>query len=65
MWEWTTGVVISWGITSVILLASPVLLKILGSRGLRAMERLMGMLLILLSIQMFLNGISQYLQDLG
>ncbi|WIO74496.1 MarC family protein [Porticoccaceae bacterium LTM1] len=65
IWEWTTALVIAWGLTAVILLASPFLLRILGNRGLRAVERLMGMLLILISIQMFLNGVSQYLGSLS
>lgn len=65
IWEWTTALVIAWGLTAVILLASPFLLRILGNRGLRAVERLMGMLLILISIQMFLNGVTQYLQTIA
>ncbi|UTW46699.1 NAAT family transporter [bacterium SCSIO 12696] len=64
IWEWTTALVIAWGLTAAVLLAAPLLLKILGNRGLRAVERLMGMLLILMSIQMLLNGISQYLEGL-
>ena len=34
----------------------------LGRRGAVAVERLMGMLLVMISVQMFLNGISQYFQ---
>ena len=64
VWEWTTALVIAWVIVAAVLLASPLLLKLLGDKGLRALERLMGMLLIMLSIQMFLNGISQYLESL-
>ena len=36
----------------------------LGRRGIIAIERLMGMLLVALAIQMLLNGIAAYLQDL-
>jgi multiple antibiotic resistance protein len=35
-------------------------MKILGDRGVRALERLMGMLLVLLAIQMFLDGFAQF-----
>lgn len=63
MWEWTAALVIAWAGTAVVLLLAPVLLEVLGERGLRAMERLMGMLLVLLSIQMFLNGVTQYLDS--
>jgi multiple antibiotic resistance protein len=34
--------------------------KILGERGLIAVERLTGMLLIIMSVQMFLDGIASY-----
>ena len=36
----------------------------LGKRGLIAMERLMGMLLIALSVQMLLEGISAYISEM-
>lgn len=60
----TLALLIAWGITAATLLASPVLLRRLGQRGLRALERLMGMLLILVSVQMFLNGLTSYLESL-
>jgi multiple antibiotic resistance protein len=36
-------------------------MNILGDRGLRALERLTGMLLVLLATQMLLNGIAGFL----
>ena len=51
------SLLIAWGISSVIFILSPALYKILRKRGLTAMERLMGMLLLILSIQMFINGL--------
>lgn len=47
---------IAWVLTTAILLCSSGLQKILGQKGLFASERLMGLVLILLSIQMILNG---------
>jgi multiple antibiotic resistance protein len=44
--------------------ASP-LAKILRNRGLIAIERLMGMILVALAIQMLMNGIAQFLATLG
>jgi small neutral amino acid transporter SnatA (MarC family) len=35
--------------------------RLLGRRVLRAIERLMGMILTALAVQMFLNGIESYL----
>lgn len=54
------GVGCAWLASSVLLGLSPLLLRILGVGGARAMERLMGLLLILVAVQMFLDGVSTY-----
>ena len=56
---------IAWAAATVLLTASPFLLRVLGDRGLRALERLMGMLLVLLATQMLLNGVREFVQSLG
>jgi multiple antibiotic resistance protein len=48
-----------------ILIVSPTIYNFLGSRGTLALERLMGMLLVMLSVQMILNGIDAYLTARG
>lgn len=53
-------ILISWGITTIILISSSFFLKILGKNGINALERLMGLILILLSTQMFLEGLQQW-----
>ncbi|MFW5816865.1 MAG: MarC family protein, partial [Wenzhouxiangella sp.] len=58
---WTLAVLLAWGATALILLAAPLLKRLLGQRGLIATERLMGMLLVAISVQMFLDGVSQFL----
>jgi multiple antibiotic resistance protein len=50
----------AWLVSSVILLLSPVVLRVIGTKGTRALERLMGLLLILVAVQMFLDGVSSY-----
>lgn len=50
----------AWLASSVILLLSPALLRLMGTKGTRALERLMGLLLILVAVQMFLDGVSNY-----
>ncbi|MCW1914352.1 NAAT family transporter [Luteolibacter sp. GHJ8] len=50
----------AWLVSAVILYFSPALLRLLGTKGTRALERLMGLLLILVSVQMFLDGVSTY-----
>lgn len=50
------AIFIAWGISCAILLYAQNLYRILGTRGLKAIERLMGMILICVSVQMLLNG---------
>jgi multiple antibiotic resistance protein len=42
---------------------SPLLARILKEKGSMAVERLMGMLLVMIAVQMFLNGLKRYLQS--
>ena len=51
------SLLIAWVISCGILLLSPILYKFLRDRGLAALERLMGMLLLMLAVQMFIDGI--------
>ncbi|CAL4323990.1 YhgN family NAAT transporter [Buchnera aphidicola] len=53
-----TSLFFSWCFTLIILLLSGFFLRVLGSKGVNALERLMGLILIMLSAQMFLDGIS-------
>jgi multiple antibiotic resistance protein len=50
------------GVCTLTLLFSNQLRKLLGEKGLIALERLMGMLLTTLAVQMFLNGLGEYLK---
>jgi multiple antibiotic resistance protein len=60
--DWSIALLIAWVATAVILLSATMLYKLLGGRALTAIERLMGMLLVAISVQMFLDGISTYLR---
>lgn len=51
---------IAWLVSTIILVSSTVLEKILGKRGIIACERLMGFVLTLISLQMFLEGIKRF-----
>ena len=61
MSEWVLALFAAWLLSSIILVSATGLKRFLGRRGLIAMERLMGMLLIALSVQMLLEGLSAYL----
>ncbi|MDE0793572.1 MAG: hypothetical protein OSB08_08010, partial [SAR324 cluster bacterium] len=47
-----------------IILSSTKLSKLFGKRGLIAVERLLGMVLVAISVQMLMDGISTYLNVL-
>lgn len=54
---WLTALLIAWLLTAIILLMAPIFFKILRKRGLAAIERLMGMILIMIAVQMSVDGI--------
>lgn len=54
------SIVLAWALSTCILLSSAFLQKFLGEKGLTACERLMGLLVTLLAVQMFLEGLSIY-----
>lgn len=56
------AIFIAWIAAIAILLSSAPLQRIIGDNGLMACERLMGMILILLSIQRFLEGMQQFVK---
>ena len=64
VWQWCLALVLAWIATTAILACSPWLMRALGDQGVRALERLMGMLLVLLAVQMFLDGVAQFLAAL-
>ncbi len=59
--ELSAAVLIAWGATFFILMFYNFFHKLLGERGLKAVERLMGLLLVMISTQMFLNGVKSYM----
>ncbi len=58
--DWLLALVLAWLATGLVLLSAGALSRFLGTRGLRALERLMGMLLITVAVEMFLKGIQEY-----
>jgi multiple antibiotic resistance protein len=57
---WWAALSTAWAVTATVLTASPLLFSLMGKRGARALERLIGMLLIMMAVQMFLDGIRAY-----
>jgi multiple antibiotic resistance protein len=62
MADWSLALTLAWLGTAVLLFSATYLYKILGMRVLVAVERLMGMLLVAISVQMLLDGVAAYLR---
>jgi multiple antibiotic resistance protein len=62
--EWCAALVLAWLGCTALLLLSPLLTRLLRARGMRAMERLMGMILVLIATQMLLDGIREFLSQI-
>ncbi|KAA8996415.1 YhgN family NAAT transporter [Affinibrenneria salicis] len=58
----TLALFTAWGITFIVLLMSNLFLRLLGEKGVNALEKLMGLILVMLSTQMFLDGVRIYLK---
>lgn len=62
LWRWFAALMIAWGVTAAVLLCAPAIARVLKEKGSMAVERLMGMLLVMVAVQMLLNGIEHYLK---
>jgi len=56
MSNWLFALLMAWGLSAILLLTAPFLYKILRERGLHAIERLMGMILVMMAVQMLIDG---------
>lgn len=56
VWVALSAILIAWSASTIILLSATHLRKLLGERGIKACEKLMGLLLIMIAVQMFLDG---------
>jgi multiple antibiotic resistance protein len=59
---WLAALLIAWAAAGIILIFSPAVRRILGERVLQATERLMGMVLIVIAIQMVMTGVAEALR---
>ncbi len=64
LWTWVLALTIAMAITTIVLLAAPRLQSVLGERGIVAFERLMGLVLTAVAVQMLLNGVRAFLLEL-
>jgi MarC family membrane protein len=62
--EWIAALSAAMAVTTIVLLGAPYLTRVLGERGMVAAERLMGLVLTALAVQMLLNGIRAFVTRL-
>lgn len=63
---WLIAIVVSMAVSLLVFSFAPVLHRVMGHRGLAAVERLMGMLLTVIAVQMLISGIEDvYLRQLN
>jgi small neutral amino acid transporter SnatA (MarC family) len=62
MGAWSLALMIAWAATAALLFSATYLYKWLGLRVLTAIERLMGMVIVAISVQMLLDGLTAYLR---
>ncbi|RKT45375.1 MarC family protein [Thiocapsa rosea] len=63
-WTWFAALTAAWCVSAAILLASGLLMEKLGPRALRALVRLTGMLLIMMAVQMLMDGVAVYVEEM-
>ncbi|MBI9016025.1 MAG: NAAT family transporter [Phycisphaerae bacterium] len=63
--KWSGALLLAWFISSSVLMASEKICNFIGHRGIRAAERLMGMILTTIAIQMLFDGVKGYIGSFG
>ena len=63
--EWMAAITIAMAVSVTVLLLSARISRLVGKRGVTAMERLMGLILTAIAVEMLLNGITNYVRSLG
>lgn len=61
----TLAILIAWIGVTIVLVGAPYLQKLIGNRGMAALEQIMGMILVLISIGMLFSGISLFVKTLS
>jgi small neutral amino acid transporter SnatA (MarC family) len=64
IWEWGAALTLAVTMTAVLLVAAARLLELLGPRVVAALERLMGLILSILAIEMMMQGIRDFVRTL-
>jgi len=60
--EWLTALLLAWLVSAAIIYFGAGMRRFLGDKGLIAIERLMGMVLVTVAVQMLMNGVGRFLE---
>lgn len=61
----TLAILIAWIGVTIVLVGAPYLQKLIGKRGMTALEQVMGMILVLISLNMVVNGAALFVKSLS
>jgi MarC family membrane protein len=62
--QWVAALTAAMVVTTAVLVAAPALSRVLGERGMLAAERLMGLVLTALAVQMLLDGVTTFVAQM-
>ena len=65
VWEAMLALVLAMAVTASVLLAGQRIVKLVGERGVEALQRLMGLLLTAIAVEMFLRGVREFMRAEG
>ncbi len=64
-WEWIAALSVTMLVCAIVLVLAERIQKLLGERFVIAVERLMGLILVAVAVEMLLRGLKQFVQQLG
>lgn len=64
LWQWFGALVLAVTLSTIILVLGSRLTKFLGERGVIALERLVGLIITTVAVEMFLNGLKDFVHQL-
>ncbi len=64
-WEWIAALSVTMLVCAIVLVLAERIQKLLGERFVIAVERLMGLILVAVAVEMLLRGIKQFVQQMG
>lgn len=63
-WMMFLAIVIAWVGVTAVMATAPYLMRIFGKRGLLALEQLMGLVLVMISTDMLVKGLNDFIKSL-